>query len=155
MPKRSAMSCWRLAWRRLRRGALWPHTAGGGPRAAAGRWRVTHHRRADPYDTRATNRLTRGPAWTCWVIPQDPVCPAHPPCRLRRAHHQYADRGHARDADLDHNRPPPPVRPKNASSRARAGGEGASAYVTVVRTTAASRCRRIAWHEVAGSTPRL
>jgi hypothetical protein len=31
----------------------------------------------------------------------------------------------------------------------------ASAYVTAVRTTAASRCRRIAWREVAGSIPRL
>jgi hypothetical protein len=78
-----------------------------------------------PHDTHATNRLTRRPAWTCWVIPQDPVCPAHPPCRLRRAHHQHADRGHAQDADLDRNRPPwtAPIRPKNASSRAQAGGE--------------------------------
>ena len=80
-------------------------TAGGGPRAAAGWWRVTHRRRPDP-TTHATNRLTRRPAWTCWVIAQDPVCPAHPPCRLRRAHHQHADRGHAPDADLDRNRPP-------------------------------------------------
>jgi hypothetical protein len=98
------------------------HTAGGGP-AAAGWWRVP----GGLYDTHATNRLTRRPAWTCWVIAQDPVCPAHPPCSLRRAHHQHVDRGHARDADLDRNRPPgtaAPIRPKNASSRDRTGGEG-------------------------------
>jgi hypothetical protein len=51
------------------------------------------------------------------------------------------------------NTPPPGGR--NASSRARPVARVATAYVTAVRTTAASRCRRIAWHEVAGSTPRL
>ena len=112
-------------------------------------------RRADP--TTRDEPLTRRPAWTCWVIAQDPVCPAHPPCRLRRAHHQHADRGHARDADLDRNRPPG-TRPYPSKTPARGLGpvaRVASAYVTAVRTTAASRCRRIAWHEVAGSTPRL
>jgi hypothetical protein len=38
---------------------------------------------------------------------------------------------------------------------ARRDGEGRFAYVTAVPTTAASRCRRIAWQEVAGSTPWL
>ena len=126
MPKRSAMTCWRLAWAAVTaRSTVAPH---------GGQWTTCRGRVAagntpppgGPYDTHATNRLTRRPAWTCWVIPQDPVCPAHPQCRLRRAHHQHADRGHARDADLDRNRPPgtAPIRPKNASSRARAGGEG-------------------------------
>ena len=55
---------------------------------------------------------------------------------------------------LDRNRPPP-LSPKEAISRLGAVARVASAYVTAVRTTAASRCRRIAWHEVAGSTPLL
>jgi hypothetical protein len=110
-----------------------------------------------PYDTHATNGLTRRPAWACWVIPQDPVCPAHPPRRLRRAHHQQADRGHARDADLDRNRPSgtAPIRPRTPARGLGPVAGVASAYVIAVRTTAASRCRRIAWREVAGSTPRL
>jgi hypothetical protein len=48
-----------------------------------------------------------------------------------------------------------PIRPKTRARGLGEEGRVASAYVTAVRTIAASRCRRIAWHEVAGSTPRL
>jgi hypothetical protein len=48
-----------------------------------------------------------------------------------------------------------PIRPKTAARGLRPAARVASAYVTAVRTAAASRCRRIAWREVAGSTPRL
>jgi hypothetical protein len=131
------------------------HTAHGGPRAPAGWWRVTHRRRADP-TTHAKNRLTRRPAWTCWVIPQDPVCPAHhragyggtpPACRSRTCSRRRLG------SQLPTGDCPYPFK-----TRARGLGpvaRVASAYVTAVPTTAASRCRRIAWHEVAGSTPRL
>ena len=74
----------------------------------------------------ADDLLTRRSAWTLLGDRAGSGLPAHPPCRLRRAHHQHADRGHARDADLGRNRPPGTALSvqKNASSRAWAGGEG-------------------------------
>jgi hypothetical protein len=48
-----------------------------------------------------------------------------------------------------------PLSVQNVKSASGWWARVASAYVTAVRTTGASRCRRIAWNEVAGSTPRL
>ena len=93
MPKRSAMTCWRLAWRRLRRGALWPHAAGGGPRAAAGWWRVTHtaagwtlrHTRDEPPHSTTGLDLLGDPARS--GLPSTPTVQATagtpPACRSR------------------------------------------------------------------------
>ena len=63
MMKRSAMTCWRLAWRWLRPEPTQPHGECG-PRAAAGWWRVTTPPPGGPHDTR-DERPTRRPAWTC------------------------------------------------------------------------------------------
>jgi hypothetical protein len=130
-----------------------------------GRWTTCHGRAVagntppsgGPLRHTETNRLTRGPAWTCWVIP-----------RIWSGQHTHRAGygGHTTSMPIEdmletptwiaiaHRGPSLSVQETPARGLGPAA-RVASAYVTAVRTTAASRCRRIAWYEVAGSTPRL